>query len=62
MRNYKEESDGGYFLEVDVHVLEKLHEVHNNLLFLPDRMKIEKVEKPLASLHDKTEHVIDIRN
>ena len=22
-------------------------------------MKIEKVEKPLASLHDKTEHVID---
>ena len=40
----------------------KLHELHNYLLFLPERMKIEKVEKLVANLHDKTEYVIHIRN
>ena len=33
-----------YFLEVHVQYLEKLHELHINLPFLPERMKIEKVE------------------
>ena len=61
IKNYNEESDEGYFLEVDVQYFEKLHEFHNDLPFLPERMKIEKVEK-LANLHDKTEYVIHIRN
>ena len=34
----------GYFLEVDVQYLETLHEPHHDLPFLPERMKIEKVE------------------
>ena len=42
--------------------MEKLHELHNNLPFLPERMKIEKFEKLVASLHDKTEYVTHIRN
>ena len=29
---------------------------------LPERMKIEKAEKLVANLHDKTEYVIHIRN
>ena len=62
IKNYNEESDVGYFLEVDVQHLKKLHELHNNLPFLPERMKIEKVEKLVANLHDKTEYVIHIRN
>ena len=49
-------------LEVDVQYLEKLHELHNNLPFLPERMKIKKVEKLVANLHDKIEYVIHIRN
>ena len=44
-KNYNEESDQGQFLEVDVQCLEKLHELDNDLPFLPERMKIEKVEK-----------------
>ena len=56
IKNYNEESDKGQFLEVDVQYLEKLHEFHNYLLFLPERMKIEKVEKVVANLHDKTEY------
>ena len=45
----------GYFLELDVQYLEKLHEPHNNLPFLLEKMKI-------INLHDKTEYVIHIRN
>ena len=40
----------------------KLHELHNEFPFLPERMKIEKVEKPVANLHDQTEYVIHIQN
>ena len=35
MKNYNEESDEGYFLKVDIQYLEKLHEFHNDLPFLP---------------------------
>ena len=58
IKNYNEEDDKGYFIEADVQHLEKLHELHNDLTFLPERMKIEKVEKLVANLHDKTEDVI----
>ena len=57
---YNEESNEGYFLEVDVQY--PLHELHNDLPFLPERMKIEKTEKLVTNLHDKTEYVIHIRN
>ena len=43
IKNYNEESDKGYFLEVDVQYTEKLHEIQNHLPFLPERRKIEKV-------------------
>ena len=47
MKNDNEESDK-----------QKLHKVHNDLPFLPETMKIEKVENLVANLHDKTEYVI----
>ena len=62
IKNYNEESDKGYFLEVDVQYPEKLHELHNDLLFLPERMKIEKVKKLVIHLYDKSKYVIHIRN
>ena len=49
IKNYNKESDEGYFLDVDVQYLEKLHELHNDLPFLRDRLKIEKVEKFVAN-------------
>ena len=51
MKNYNEESDEGYFLKVDVQYLVKLHELHNDLIFLPERIKIEKVEKFVDMLY-----------
>ena len=55
IKNYNEESDEGYFLEADIKYLEKLLEFHNGSPFLPERMKLEKVEKLVANFHDKTE-------
>ena len=45
IKNYNEESYEGYFLEVHVQYLEKLHELYNDLSFLPERVKIEKSRK-----------------
>ena len=61
-KNYNEESDEGYIPEIDVQYLEKLQELHNDLPFLPERLKIEKVKKLVVNLHDKTEYVIHIKN
>ena len=43
-KNYNEESDEEYFLEVDVQYPRKLHNLHNDLPFLPERMKTEKLK------------------
>ena len=59
---YNKESDEWYFLEVDVQYVEKLHEIHNDLRLLTERMKIQKVEKLVANLNDKTDYVIGIGN
>ena len=53
IKNYNEESDKEYFLEVDVQYLEKLYELHNDLSFSPERMKIGNFEKLVANLHAK---------
>ena len=62
VKSYNEESNEEYFLEVDYQYLEKLHERHNDLSCLPERMKLEKVKKLVANLYDKTENVIHIRS
>ena len=50
------------FVKVDFQYLEKFHELHNDLPFLPERMKIKKVKNLVANLLDKTEYVTHIRN
>ena len=43
-------------------ILKSYHELHNDLPFLPQRMKIKQVEKLAANLHDKSQYDIHIRN
>ena len=62
IKNSNVESDGGYFFEDDAQYLEKLHKLHNDLPHLPEKMKIEKVEKLAGDLHDKPKYIIHIRN
>ena len=61
IKTYNEENDDGYFLEVAIDYPEKLHELHEDLPFLPERMTIEKVGKLVTNLHDKTEYGIHIK-
>ena len=49
-KNYNEDSDKGYFLKVNV---QKFDDLHNDLLFLPDRMEIEESVRLVANLHDE---------
>ena len=48
-----------YLVEADVLYPEKLHELYNDLPFLPERTKIGKIE---ANLNAQEEHVVHIRN
>ena len=61
-KNYNEERHEGYFLEVNVQYREIFHNIHYDLSFLPDRMKLEKVKKLVANLYDNTAYIILIRN
>ena len=62
IKNYNEESDERFFLEIDVEYPEILQKLHNDLLLLPELMKIGKVKKFLANLDEKFEYVMHIKN
>ena len=62
MKSYNRKRNKGYFLEADIQYPEKLQELYNDLSFLPERTKIEKLEKFVINLHDKAEYFIHIRN
>ena len=45
IKSYDEDSDKGYILEVDVEYQNKLLNLHSDLQFLAERMKIKKCNK-----------------
>ena len=50
-------------LEVDLEYPEKLHDLHNDYPFCPERVKCKnRVEKLIPNLKDKTKYVIHYRN
>ena len=53
IKNYDEDSDKGYILEADVEYPKSLHDLHSDLPFLPERMKISKCSKLVCNLFDK---------
>ena len=50
IKNYNENDNKGYILEVDVKYLKRLHKLHSDLPFLPERMKIDKCNKLVCNL------------
>ena len=44
-KSYNDDNDEEYFLEVDVQYPENVHSLYNDLPFLPERIKLEKLEK-----------------
>ena len=53
IKNYNENSNVGYFLQVDVDYPKKLFSSHKDLPFLPERKKLEKLEKLACGIEDK---------
>ena len=62
IKSYIDEIDEVYFLEVDVQYPENLCNLHKFLPILPEKTKMDKVEKLVANLYDKEEYVIHIEN
>ena len=57
VKNY-EDNNKGYILEVDVKYPKKLHDLHSDLPFLPERMKIDKCKKLVRNLRNKKKYVV----
>ena len=61
IKNYDEDSDKGYILEVDVKYPEKIHMLHSDLAFLPERMKIKKCTKLICTIQNRENYVVHIK-
>ena len=61
IKNYDENSDKGYLLEVDVDYPKELFDLHKDLPFLPERKKVNKVEKLICGIEDKEKNVVHIK-
>ena len=53
LKKYNEDSNKGYILEVDFEYPKNLHDLHSDLPFLPERMKIDKCNKLVCNLYKK---------
>ena len=60
IKNYNENNDKGYILEVDVKYPKRLHELHSDLPFLSERMKVNKCKKLVYNLFNKKKYVVHI--
>ena len=61
IKNYDENSDRWFFLEVDVEHPKSLFNFHKDLPYLPERKKLEKVKKLVCGIEDKKNYVVHIR-
>ena len=62
IKNYNENDKKGYIFEVDVKYPKKLHELHSDLPFLPERMEINKCNKFVCNLYDKKKYVVNMNS
>ena len=53
IKNYDDNSGKGYIFEVHVECPKDLHDLHIDLPFLPERMKINKCNKLVCNLSEK---------
>ena len=60
IKNYNENNDKGYILEVDVKYPKRLHELHSDSPFLSERMEVNKCKKLVCNLFNKKKYVVHI--
>ena len=62
IKNYNENDNKGYIFEVDVRYPKRLHDLHSDLPFLPERMEINKCKKLIYNLSNKKKYVIHLNS
>ena len=62
IKNYNENDKKGYILEVDVKYPKKLHNLHSDLPFLPERMEINKFKELVCNLYNKKKYVVHVNS
>ena len=61
IKKYDEDSNLGYFIKADIKYPKELHNKNSDLLFLPERMKVNKCAKLVCNLYDIIDYVDHIR-
>ena len=61
IKNYDENGNTGYFLEVDIDYPKELFDLHKDLPFLPEIKKVNKLKKLICGIEGKKKYVIHIR-
>ena len=61
IKNYDENNDKEYILEVDIEYPKNLRKLHSDLPFLPERMTINNCTKLVCKVQDKENYVVHIR-
>ena len=62
IKNYNENDNKGYIFEVDVRYPKRLHDLHSDLPFLPERIEINKCKKLICNLSNKKKYVIHVNS
>ena len=62
IKNYNENDKKGYIFEVDNKYPKKLHDLHSDLPFLPERMEINKCKKLVCNLYNKKKYFLHINS
>ena len=62
IKNYNENDNKGYILEMDVKYSKRLHELHSDLPFLSERMNIDICNKLVCNLFNKKKYVTHINS
>ena len=62
IKNHENGSNIGYILKGDIEYSKELHDLHSDLPFLPERMKIDKCKRLVCTLYHKSNYVVHMRN
>ena len=62
IKNYDEYSHKGYIFKVDVEYPKNLYDLHSDLPFLSERMKINNFSKLVCNSYDKNNYVVHMRS
>ena len=62
IKNYNEDDDKGYILEVDVEHPKNLHDLNSDLPFLSERMRINRCSKLVCNISEKNKYVPHIKS